>query len=658
MSEREVLGHEHDECCCGHEHEPEHEHHHEDECCCGHDHEHEHHHDDDCCCGHDHGHEHHHHHGGGCSCCAEKTNFDLHEKDDSGIWDEHKGDLIRLIIGAVLFAAGLIIEHTTTGLSLTVVLPICAVAYLILGTEVLKESFENIRHGEIFDENFLMAIATLAAFCIGDFPEAVGVMLFFRIGELFEDISVDRSRKQIAEAVDMRPETVKLVCAEDHDQQLVCAEDHDHHHEHEHEAGHFHIHEVDAADVKVGDIVQVDPGDRIPLDGIVISGKGQIDTSPITGEPVPRIAEEGTEVLSGCINMRGQIQMKVTAPLEHSMVSKILDSVENAQASKPEIEKFITKFAKIYTPIVVVLAVLVAVVPPLVTTAMSGAAFAAAAGTWHYWLLTAITFLVISCPCAMVISVPLAYFLGVGAASKQGILVKSGLALEGMRKLKAVAMDKTGTITKGVVEDTGLLEVDGDSSRQETFEEAFAKKTVTDDVPKDDAKAGIAAIKSMGLVPAMLTGDEPARAKAIADQVGIDEAQIKAGLLPDGKLTALQELRDEHGEIMFVGDGINDAPVLAGADVGAAMGAGADAAIEAADVVFMNSNVGAISQIIRIARKTGAISKQNIVMAIVIKLIVMALGLIGFANIWFAIFADTGVCMLCILNSIRLMNAK
>lgn len=605
------MEHEHEH---KHEHEHEHEHHHEHKlgadigCGCGHCHD-------------DHDHEHHHEHklGAdiGCSCGH------CHDDHDHGHGHEHGGvdrkDIICLIVGAALFALAMILEHLVQGQAAAAVLPICIVAYLILGREVLMASAKNISHGQIFDENFLMAIATLAAFGIGDFTEAVGVMLFFNVGELFEHISVDRSRQRIAEAVDMRPETVNVVHGD-------------------------HVHETPAEDVNIGTIIRISPGERIPLDGEVLEGEGLIDTSPVTGEPTPVHAESGMELLSGCINQRGQFTMKVTAPLEESMVSRILESVENAAAGKPEIEKFITKFARIYTPLVVALAVLVAVVPPLVI-----------GGMWKHWIMTAVTFLVISCPCAMVISVPLAFFLGVGAASRSGILVKSGQALEALRKIKIVALDKTGTLTKGIVEDAGLLDVNGGS---ENFEAGFAKKTVSFDELKDDAKAGIAELRALGIEAAMLTGDKKDRAAEIASEAGISEENVRAELLPDEKLTALRKLRDEHGEIMFVGDGINDAPVLAGADVGAAMGSGADAAIESADIVFMNSNVRAIPQAIAIAGRTGRIAKENIILALAIKILILILGFIGFANIWLAVFADTGVAMLCIINSLRLLRQK
>jgi len=608
------------------EHVHNHEHVHgdcHDECCC---HDHEHHHEHS----HDYHHDHDHDHGGcGCAHCEANRQFDLHTgrtAEHEGFLHEHRGDIVRLIIGAAVIIASLIMEHVMdVPMIYYTVLPLCIIAYLLLGKDVLLESFENIKHGEIFDENFLMAVATIAAFCIGDFPEAVAVILFYCIGEMFEDISVERSREQIVAAVDMRPETVRITGSEED----------------------WEGSEIPAGDAKIGDLIIVKPGDRIPLDGTIVKGECQIDTSPVTGEPVPVVAKAGADIFSGCINIRGQAIIKVSEPLETSMVSRILDSVENAAASKPQIDKFITKFAKIYTPIVCALALIVAILPPLI---LGGTAV-----VWKHWILTAVTFLVISCPCAMIISVPLAYFLGIGAASRKGILFKSGLALEALRKVKIAAMDKTGTITTGIVEDKGLLEVET-TGESETFDEAFAKKTVSDDKPKEDAASGIALLKKIGVLVAMLTGDKRERAYEIGRQVGIDEKYIACELLPENKLTALNKLREENGEILFVGDGINDAPVLAGADVGAAMGAGADAAIEAADIVYMNSNVEAIPQSIQLARKTGTIAVQDIVIALVIKLIILAIGLLGFANIWLAIFADTGVMIICILNTLRLLR--
>ncbi len=713
----------------------------------------------------------------------ESHSSDHAEAAKNSFFSGHKADIITLVIGAILFAAGVILEHiwgydiwfAGDGRIVLLTLTIFIAAYLILGHKVLLIALRNISHGQIFDENFLMSIATISAFCIGEYAEAAGVMLFYRIGQLFEDIAVERSRSQIMEAVDMRPETVALV-AEDahcHNEHCNCGCEHDHHvhHHDEHcdcccEYDHHHeqcgctheyvqqgsIRTIPAGDAKPGDILLVRPGDRIPLDGIIVEGESRIDTSPVTGEPVPVSAHPGTEVISGCVNEHGVLKIRVTRPLSESIVTRILDSVENAAAGKPKIDRFITKFARIYTPIVVALAILTAVIPSLIT------------GDWTTWIRTAITFLVISCPCALVISVPLAFFSGIGSASKLGILFKGGLAIEALKNIKAVVMDKTGTITKGVFEvdsisafgdfneediiaiaaaceassshpiaasilekyrnlqyhdhdhghcdcghehhhdhcDCGhghaqqhfnalaieeiagmgikalltegtalcgnrnlmttygieLPELDETSGTEVLIaldKKLIGRITISDQL-KNDSVSAINRLKGMGLVPAMLTGDNPNSAEDIASSTGISE--IHAGLLPDEKLTALKALRDKHGSVMFVGDGINDAPVLAGADVGAAMGSGADAAIEAADVVFMTSSLAAVPQAVTIARYTRRIAMQNIVFALAVKLLVILLGFIGFANIWAAVFADTGVAMLCILNSLRILWRK
>lgn len=735
-------------------------------------------------------------------CLSIEDGVSLEEKSASvpsrkisdGFWVQNKGDLLPIIIGAVLFTAGMIMEHVLA-LPTIVLFIIFAVGYLILGGQVLLASAKNISKGQIFDENFLMSIATIAAFCIGDFAEGMGVMLFYRIGELFEHIAVERSRTQIMDAVDMRPETVNLVCTHDHEEDdddcdcdcgcghdhhhhdhdaacaagehnehghihkhddddcdcdcehdhehehhhdhdddcdCGCGHDHEHEHEHEHEGGE-HIHVIPSENAKVGDILLVRPGDRIPLDGIVVDGESRIDTSPVTGEPVPVSAAPGAKVISGCINQQGVLKIKVEKPLSESMVTKILDSVENAAAGKPKIDKFITKFAKVYTPIVVILAVLTAIVPSLIT------------GNWSEWITTAITFLVISCPCALVISVPLAFFSGIGAASRYGILFKGGLSMEALKNVKAIIMDKTGTITKGnfavqkVVTSAKAGDISEDKvlalaascesasthpiavsitaeaaarnlpiSKPEKIEElsgmgirvTFAEDTdapsevlcgnrklmaandIDDseaadspatqvlvaadgkflgciyiaDTIKPEAKSAIASLKASGLIPAMLTGDVQAAADDVAAKTGID--RVYAQLMPEDKLRILGELREETGSVMFIGDGINDAPVLAGADVGAAMGSGADAAIEAADVVFMRPSLDAIPKSIKIARITGVISGENVVFALAVKLLVLVLGMLGFANIWAAVFADTGVAMLCILNSLRILLKK
>ena len=631
--------------------EQETHHHHHEECGCGHDHHH-----------HEHEHDHHHDHG-------------------------QKRELPGILLGAGLFAAALLAQRVL-GLW-WVHIPLYVAAYLCLGWEILSTAGKNLVKGHVFDENFLMSVATLGAFAIGEFPEAVGVMLFYRLGEFFEHKAVERSRSQIMEAVDLRPETVILASGET----------------------------VPAENAKPGDLLMVRPGDRIPLDGMVVEGSSRIDTAPITGEPVPVSVGSGSSLLSGCVNLSGQLLMKVEKPLSESMVTRILDSVENAAASKPKIDRFITRFARVYTPIVVLAAVTVAVVPSLIT------------GNWNYWVYTALSFLVMSCPCALVLSVPLAFFSGIGAGSKVGILFKGGLSMEALANVKAVALDKTGTVTRG---DFRVQAVQGDEemlrlcasceagsahpiavsitaaaaergltlSKAAELEELpghgirgnvegkevlcgneklltrfgvavpaqteqtvlvaingrFAGSIEISDTLKPDAASAVRKLKEMGVSTAMLTGDREETARQVAQTIGIDA--VHARLLPQEKLAALQEVRKACGPVMFVGDGINDAPVLAGADVGAAMGTGADAAIEAADVVFMTSQTAAIPKALSIARQTKRIAWQNVVFALAVKLVVMVLGLMGYASMWAAVFADSGVAMLCVLNAIRLLYRK
>ena len=652
--------HDHGECGCGHEH------HHHEECGCGNAH---HHHHEGCGCGHHHHEEHHqeHHHEGG-------------------------DDLRSIFFGGGLFVLGLVLS----GLDLGIVGKIAFIAaYLVLGREVLATAVKNLTKGHMLDENFLMSIATVGAFCINEFPEAVGVMLFYRVGEYFEEKAVERSRKQIMEAVDLRPEVVHLVSG-------------------------VEVRAIPAEDAKPGQRLLVRPGDRIPLDGVVISGESRIDTAPITGEPVPVHVGPGEELTSGCVNGSGQLIMEVRKPLAESMVTRILDSVENAAASKPRIDRFITRFARIYTPIVVGLAAFVAVVPSIVT------------GDWNYWVYTALSFLVMSCPCALVLSVPLAFFSGIGAGSKRGILFKGGVSIEAMGKVRAVIMDKTGTLTRGdfrvqkIVGDEAILPLCASCEQQsthpiamsivaaakekhltlrapESLEEIsgrgiravlagktilcgnealleqfgvaypienrdfgtrvlvavngnYAGHLVISDTLKDGAKDAVSRLKKKGLTAVMLTGDSEDSARAVAEAVGI--RRVHAKLLPQQKLERLQQIRSEIGAAMFVGDGINDAPVLAGADVGAAMGSGADAAIEAADVVFMTSDPRAIPEALDIAVATARIAWQNVVFALIIKGIAMVLGLMGYASMWMAVFADSGVAMLCVLNSIRMLYRK
>ena len=525
-------------------------------------------------------------------------------------------------------------------------------AYVLLGGRIVITALKNISKGNVFDENFLMTVATLGAFAIKAWEEAVGVMFFYRVGEYFEQRAVEKSRGQIMDAVDMRPEVVNLLVGEE-------------------------VKVIPAEDVHVGDILLVRAGDRIPLDGVVIEGESLVDTSPVTGEPVPVKRAFGDEIVSGCVNTSGMLKIRVEKVLAESMVTRILDSVENAAASKPTIDRFITRFARVYTPFVVAAAVAVAVIPSLLT------------GDWQKWVYTALTFLVISCPCALVLSVPLAFFSGIGAGSKYGILFKGGVAMEALKHVKAVIMDKTGTVTKGNFVLQSLRAAQGFSENEllqytasgnvklmqhfgikcEAYEAAasgsevlvaegstFIGQLVINDTMKEDAQAAIAILKKQGLVTAMLTGDAQKEAQAVASAAGIDE--VRAQLLPQDKLNELNKIRNKYGAVMFVGDGINDAPVLAGADVGAAMGSGADAAIEAADVVFMNSEVKAIPQAIAIARATGNIAWQNVIFALAVKIIIMVAGLMGYASMWAAVFADTGVSVLCVLNSVRILYKK
>lgn len=609
---------------------------------------------------------------------------------------EQKRERIEIVAGAGLFLAGILLKDKYELFSTILFVS----SYLTLGWEILLTAGKNICKGRMLDENFLMSIATLGAFAIQEYAEAVGVMLFYRIGEMFEHIAVEKSRGQIMSAVDLRPEVVSR------EQNGVTEV-------------------IPAEQAQVGDLLIVRPGDRIPLDGTVIDGESRIDTSPVTGEPVPVKVEKGDSLVSGCVNTSGLLKMRVEKVLEDSMVTRILDSVEHAAASKPKIDKFITRFARVYTPFVVALALATAILPSLVT------------GNWSYWVYTALTFLVISCPCALVLSVPLAFFSGIGAGSKRGILFKGGVAIEALQGVKTVVMDKTGTITEGnfvvqkcvanemeeeellrlaavceknsthpigtsillaaeerkvsVPDPERITEISGKGieavldgrqilcGNQKLMEQyqvdltngpkgsygtevlvavdgEFAGFLVISDTIKKDAVSAVQELKRQKIRTAMLTGDAKGSAEAVAEQTGIDE--VHARLLPEEKLGELTKIREQNGSVMFVGDGINDAPVLAGADVGAAMGSGADAAIEAADVVFMTSSMEAIPASLEIARSTNRIAKQNVLFALAIKVVVMVLGLAGFADMWLAVFADTGVAMLCVLNSIRILYKK
>ena len=614
---------------------------------------------------------------------------------------------IAVIVVGLLF---MIYEALTSfvpsiGLPESIETPIYYVAYVLLAFPVLRTAARNILKGEIFDENFLMSIATLGAIAIDALPEAVGVILFYRIGEFFEEKATDRSRTEIMNAVDMRPQEVRVID--------TC--------------GGGEIVVMSPEKVEVGWTIEVRPGDLIPLDGTILEGETRVNTAPVTGEPVPVRAEPGTQLMSGCINETGRITMRVDKVLEESMVTKILDAVENAAASKPKIDKFITRFARVYTPIVVALALAVAIIPSLIT------------GEWHRWIYTALTFLVISCPCALVLSVPLAFFSGIGNASKHGILLKGGRVIEALANVKAVALDKTGTITSGEfkvhnVETVGShvssgqllsmaaaieavsthpiatsivseeknqgLTVEPSDFVQELAGEGmvgmadgqqvlvgnrrlmerydvqgyptepaeygtevlvaegntYLGRIIIADEARPDSAEAIADLNRQDIKTVMLTGDAEASANYIAKETGV--SAVRAQLLPQDKLSVVQDIRSEYGPTMFVGDGINDAPVLAGADVGGAMGSGADAAIEAADVVFMRPSLTAIAHILDLSKSTLRVAWQNVVFAIAVKILIMLLGILGYASMWWAVFGDTGVSILCILNSVRILSRK
>ena len=614
---------------------------------------------------------------------------------------------IAVIVVGLLF---MIYEALTSfvpsiGLPESIETPIYYVAYVLLAFPVLRTAARNILKGEVFDENFLMSIATLGAIAIDALPESVGVILFYRIGEFFEEKATDRSRTEIMNAVDMRPQEVRVIDTCGGGEIVVMAPE----------------------KVEVGWTIEVRPGDLIPLDGTILEGETRVNTAPVTGEPVPVRAEPGTQLMSGCINETGRITMRVDKVLEESMVTKILDAVENAAASKPKIDKFITRFARVYTPIVVALALAVAIIPSLIT------------GEWHKWIYTALTFLVISCPCALVLSVPLAFFSGIGNASKHGILLKGGRVIEALANVKAVALDKTGTITSGefkvhnvetvasnvssaqllsmaatieavsnhpiatsivaeaknqglTVEPSNFVQelagegmvgttedkqiLVGNRRLMERYDvqgyptepaeygtevlvaegNTYLGRIIIADEARPDSAEAIADLNRQDIKTVMLTGDAEASANYIAKETGV--SAVRAQLLPQDKLSVVQDIRSEYGPTMFVGDGINDAPVLAGADVGGAMGSGADAAIEAADVVFMRPSLTAIAHILELSKSTLRVAWQNVVFAIAVKILIMLLGILGYASMWWAVFGDTGVSILCILNSVRILRRK
>ena len=618
---------------------------------------------------------------------------------------------MRIIVAAIL----MIVLHFAP-VSGMVRFGLYLVPYLIIGYDILWKAFKGVKNRQPFDESLLMAIATLGAIILavyedGDYTEAIGVMLFYQIGEWFQSYAVGKSRRNISELMDILPDYANV----------------------ERENGQLEA--VDPDEVEVGTIIVVKPGEKIPIDGEVVEGSSTLNTSALTGESLPREVESGDEVISGCININGLLKVRTTKEFGESTVSKILDLVENASSRKSKAEGFISKFARVYTPAVVAAAIALALVPPFVRMGFMGVP-----ADWDVWIYRALTFLVISCPCALVISIPLSFFAGIGGASKAGVLVKGSNYLETLSKVKTVVFDKTGTLTKGVFQVTAahpqemsekeLLHLaahverysthpiaaslraaypnESDSCRVEAVEEIagqgirahvngnvvcvgnskmmeavgaewydchrhaagtvihvsingrYAGHVIISDVVKETSKAAIAALKSVGVArTVMLTGDAKEVADAVAKELGID--QVRSELLPADKVQNVEELLLENkgnGNLAFVGDGINDAPVLTRADIGIAMGAmGSDAAIEAADVVLMDDDPMKISQAIRISRKCLAIVNQNTWFSIGIKLVVLLLGAVGIANMWFAIFADVGVMILAVLNAMRALFA-
>ena len=623
---------------------------------------------------------------------------------------ENKERLIKVVVSGVLLMAAIVVSKTCN-LKMWQELLMFLVPYLIVGWETLTEAAEKLVHGELLDEDFLMSIATIGALCIGflpgaesQFPEAVFVMLFFQVGEFFEEMAEGKSRDSISALMDIRPDTANV----EREGSTIT---------------------VSPAEVSIGETIVVKPGEKVPMDGIVIEGDSSLDTVALTGESVPRGIGPGDELLSGCVNLSGVIRAKVTKSFGESTASKIIDLVENASANKSGSENFITRFARVYTPIVVAAAVLLALVPPLVSGDFSG--------NIAKWLYRALTFLIVSCPCALVVSIPLAFFGGIGGASRKGILVKGSNYLETLAKLDTVVFDKTGTLTEGVFEVTavhpekmaekellhlaahverysthpiaaslrnaypeenddciieGIEEMAGqgvkarvnghevmvgNAAMMETVgagwklceksgtivhvcvDGEYAGHIVVSDRVKDDAAGAVSALKECGVKKTvMLTGDKEEVAAEVASLTGVDE--YLAGLLPEGKVSAVEGLLrriSDGGKLAFVGDGINDAPVLARADVGIAMGAlGSDAAIEAADVVLMDDKPSKIAEGVRIARKTLGIARQNTFFSIGIKVLVLILAIPGLATMWMAVLADVGVLVLAVLNSTRALK--
>ena len=611
-----------------------------------------------------------------------------------------KKKLIKIILAFILFVFSLVIKFENEWINNGVFI----ISYIIVGFEIIRKALRNIIRGKVFDENFLMTVATIGAFGIGEFPEAVAVMLFYQVGELFQNYAVDKSRKSIASLMDIRPDYANIY-------------------------RNGIVEKVNPDEVKIGDTIVVKPGEKIPLDGVIFEGQTTLDTKALTGESMPREVTEGDEVLSGCINLNGVIKIEVTKEFGESTVSKILDLVENASSKKSKSENFITKFAKYYTPVVVIIAVILAILPPLL---ISGQNFSD-------WIYRALSFLVVSCPCALVISIPLGFFGGIGGASKMGILIKGSNYLEALSNVETVVFDKTGTLTKGVFEvqkvkpvgisEEELLKIVAYSeyysnhpiakSIKKAYGKAIDEKQIIKtqelsglgisakigeqdvligneklmnehqiifskcndigtilhvaiereyvgyiviaDTIKEDSIVAIKELKKNNVKKTvMLTGDKKEVGESVSKELGIDEVYTE--LLPDGKVEKVEELlkkKSEKGKLAFVGDGINDSPVLALADIGIAMGGlGADSAIEAADIVIMTDEPSKIVKAIKLSKKTMRIVKENIIFAIFIKIAVLILAALGISTMWEAVFADVGVSVIAILNALRVLRVK
>ena len=675
-------------------------HSHDDHCSCGHDHDHEHHHDHNhCSCGHDHDH---HGHSHGCDCCEDGAEIDLR----------------KTVAGVVVFLIAMVIFHIP-GLFKTIDIDMAQLItylliYLLTARDIVLNAIKNLFKGKAMDEQFLMTVSSLGAFFVGQYPEACAVMLFYMVGELFQDYAVDKSRDSITDLMDIRPDYANLLKKD----------------------GSYE--KVSPDKVKIGDTIIVKPGEKVPLDGVVISGQGSIDTSSLTGESLPRETMAGDDIISCSISINGALTIKVTKEFGVSTVSKILELVEHASGKKAKTERFITRFAKVYTPIVVACAVVLAIIPPLVVSFVLGGNIADFAKTWQPWIYRALTFLVVSCPCALVISVPLSFFAGIGAASTKGVLVKGSDYLEKISGCDTIVFDKTGTLTKGIFKvskinsklsdleflkaaviaeiysnhpiakslkdalkitdskayfdiearqnEISIEEIHGKGIKAQldgstilagnkklmdqfgiasdnaqgaatvvyvTVDGQYLGYALIEDQIKETSKETIKKLKELGVKKTvMLTGDRKEIADSIAKELGIDE--VHSELLPADKVSHVEKLLKESKTLAFVGDGVNDAPVLARADVGIAMGAmGSDAAIEAADIVLMDDNPKNITKAIKISRRTLSIAKQNIIFALVVKVAVLVLAAVGIATMWAAVFADVGVCVLAILNAMR-----